>query len=60
MPFDAEFPIRPIQSLDANRCPIEAAPDPAPRLADEDPALLLAYLFVSPRPCAALDVLLGV
>ncbi len=36
----------------------ESAPDPDPQWADSDPARLVAYLFVSPRPCAALDALL--
>ena len=59
MPFDAELPIRPTHSV-GHHCPIAAAPDPAPELADIDPGRLLAYLYVSPRPCAALDALLDV
>ncbi len=59
MPFDAELPIRASDSL-RRSCPVEAAPDPAPELADADPDRLLAFLYVSPRPCAALDALLGV
>ncbi len=50
------------------------APSPAQRLADHlmgpiadpdlawaatDPARLLAYLFISPRPCPALDALIS-
>ncbi len=59
MPFDAELPIRAGDSLRPS-CPVEAAPDPAPGLADADPDRLLAFLYVSPRPCPALDALLGV
>jgi hypothetical protein len=59
MPFDAEFPTRPVRTVDAGRCPITAAADPSPELAQVDPDRLLAYLYVAPRPCAALDALLG-
>jgi hypothetical protein len=58
MPFDAELPIRTGDSL-RRSCPIQGAPDPAPELAEADPDRLLAFLYVSPRPCAALDALLG-
>ena len=34
---------------------IRHAPDPDPTLATRHPDRLLAFLFVSPRPCAALD-----
>ena len=58
MPFDAELPIRASQTLRHSTL-VEAA-DPSPELAKTDPDLLLAFLYVSPRPCAALDALLGV
>ena len=38
---------------------IQEAPDPDPALAFEDPDRLLAFLYVSPRPCLALDRILG-
>ena len=37
---------------------IDHAPDPDPALAIDNPERLLAFLFVSPRPCAAIDRLL--
>ncbi len=58
MPFDAELPIRASHTL-RHSTPVEAA-DPSPELAETDPDRLLAFLYVSPRPCAALDALLGV
>ena len=58
MPFDAELPIRAGHSL--RHSPVAEAADPAPELAEADPGRLLAFLYVSPRPCAALDALLGV
>ncbi len=39
---------------------ITHAPDPDPALAIDNPERLLAFLLVSPRPCAALDRLLCV
>jgi hypothetical protein len=57
MPFDAELPIR--ATITLRHSVVEAPADPAPELADADPARLLAFLYVSPRPCAALDALLG-
>lgn len=57
MPFDAELPIR-AQTIIRSTV-VEAPADPAPELAEADPAGLLAFLYVSPRPCAALDALLG-
>jgi len=59
MPFDAELPLRTSQTLRHSSAP-ESAADPAPELAETDPDRLLAFLYVSPRPCAALDALLGV
>ncbi|MGI9169765.1 MAG: hypothetical protein ACR2FH_06240 [Caulobacteraceae bacterium] len=59
MPFDAEFlPARlsPAQSLAERLMGPLADPDPA--LAAADPARLLAFLFVAPRPCVALDALI--
>ncbi|MBS0295470.1 MAG: hypothetical protein JSR45_04105 [Proteobacteria bacterium] len=38
---------------------IDRAGDPDPALASTDPDRLLAYLFVTPRACAAVDALLG-
>jgi hypothetical protein len=38
---------------------IDRAGDPDPRWAETDPSRLMAYLFVAPRPCAAVDALLG-
>ena len=63
MPFDAEASVRAddlfraIPQTDLGEAIVLAA-DPSPELAAADPARLLAYLFVSPRPCAALDALL--
>lgn len=37
---------------------LEGAPDPDPALAHADEGRLLAYLFVSPRPCEAVDRLM--
>jgi hypothetical protein len=56
MPFDAEMPI--VQTLVKAPAGTQAA-DPAPEMAHDDPDRLLAFLYVSPRPCAALDALLG-
>jgi hypothetical protein len=56
MPFDADLPIAFTVAAPAN--PFNAA-DPSPELAAADPARLLAFLYASPRPCAALDALLG-
>ena len=55
MPFDADLPL--VQPL--VMAPPIAAADPAPEMAQTDPVRLLAFLYVSPRPCAALDALLG-
>ena len=63
MPFDAEASVRAahmfcaIPQTDLGEA-IAVAPDPCPSMAHKDPAGLLAFLFVSPRPCAALDALL--
>ena len=58
MPFDAELPIRATHPL-RHSTEVEAQADPSPELAQADPARLIAFLYVSPRPCAALDALLG-
>jgi hypothetical protein len=55
MPFDAELPI----SHTLTFAPAAVVADPAPEMALADPDRLLAFLYVSPRPCAALDALLG-
>ncbi|MDP3660364.1 hypothetical protein [Phenylobacterium sp.] len=39
--------------------PLDMASDPSPAWARENPDDLLRFLYVSPRPCAALDELLG-
>jgi hypothetical protein len=57
MPFDAELPLRSVTIAFAPQAAVVAEPDL--ELAHEDPARLLAMLYVSPRPCAALDALLG-
>jgi hypothetical protein len=59
MAFDADLTIetRPAQQL-ADRL-MRPLADPDPAWAAADPARLLAYLFISPRPCAALDALLA-
>jgi hypothetical protein len=63
MPFDAELtheaatPLSPAQLL-ADRLMLPLA-DPDPALAGADPARLLAFLYVSPRPCLALDALIA-
>lgn len=63
MPFDAEF-IR--DAADARSAAQRLAErlmgplaDPDPSLASADPTRLLAFLFIAPRPCAALDALIG-
>ncbi|HEX8232384.1 MAG TPA: hypothetical protein VF559_03425 [Caulobacteraceae bacterium] len=58
MPFDAELPIN-ITVSQAAAAPVVEAADPALELAQSDPSRLLAFLYVSPRPCAALDALLA-
>jgi hypothetical protein len=63
MPFDAEASVRAahlfcaIPETNLGEA-IAVAADPCPSLARKDPAALVAFLFVSPRPCAALDALL--
>ena len=62
MPFDAEL------THDAAQAPtpsqiladrlMGALADPDPAWARADPARLLAWLFIAPRPCPALDVLI--
>ena len=59
MPFDAELPIRASHTL-RHSTTFEVAADPTPELAESDPAILLVFLYGSPRPCAALAALLGV
>lgn len=64
MPFDAEVSVRAahllcaIPDTDLGEA-IAVAADPSPAMAHSDPAGLLAFLYVSPRPCAALDALLS-
>jgi hypothetical protein len=38
---------------------VDRAPDPEPGWATRNPDRALAFLFVSPRPCAALDELMA-
>ena len=63
MPFDAELILHPAalptpaQSL-ADRL-MGQLPDPDPAWASADPCRLLAWLFISPRPCPALDALIA-
>lgn len=64
MPFDAEASVRAAHLFCATPETdlgevIAVAADPCPTTAHSDPAGLLAFLFVSPRPCAALDALLS-
>ncbi|MGI8841998.1 MAG: hypothetical protein ACR2F8_14655 [Caulobacteraceae bacterium] len=59
MPFDAEFvpaALSPAQRL-AERLMAPLA-DPDTALAAADPARLLAFLYIAPRPCEALDALI--
>ena len=62
MPFDAELTLHtaaaptPAQRL-ADRL-MGALPDPDLAWATADPGRLVAYLYISPRPCLALDALL--
>lgn len=66
MAFDAEISVRaahlfcaiPTKGPDLGAA-IAAAEDPAVEWAEAHPDRLLAFLYVSPRPCAALDALLG-
>jgi hypothetical protein len=63
MPFDADLTPQaapsplPAQMI-ADRL-MGALADPDPKWARADPARLLAYLFISPRPCPALDALIA-
>ncbi len=62
MPFDAaltpdQFAAPGITSIDIAAL-VRHAPDPDPALAGADPDRLLAFLFLSPRPCVAVDRLL--
>jgi hypothetical protein len=68
MAFDAEAPVREAQFV-LKPLPAEPvtpdlgvamvfAPDPDLEWAQHNPDRLLAFLYVSPRPCAALDALL--
>ncbi len=56
MPFDAfaqdAVAISPAQLIDA-------APAPAVDMAETNPDRLLAFLYVAPQPCEALDCLLA-
>lgn len=63
MPFDAEASVR-AAHLFCDIKPAQAAPiatpgDPDLAWAKANPDRLLAFLYVSPRPCAALDALIG-
>lgn len=62
MPFDAGFPTetpaaaeRAVQAAAL----IEAVGDPDPAWAASNPDRMLAFLFVAPRDCAAVDALLA-
>ncbi len=63
MPFDAELNTgatnvpSPAQTV-ADRLMARIA-DPDPAWAAGDPARLMAWLYISPRPCAALEALLA-
>lgn len=69
MPFDAEISVRAAHLLDIEPRAARSAPDltaamvfagdPDREWARANPDRLLAFLYVSPRPCAALDDLLG-
>jgi hypothetical protein len=67
MPFDAEAPSTRAAQLfcgiagaaDDLGLAIATAADPDPMWAERHPERLLAFLYVSPRPCAALDALLS-
>jgi hypothetical protein len=59
MPFDvAAEPVAVIQSAAPAPSAFEAR-DPDPAWAAQNPDLALAFLFLSPRPCDALDQLLA-
>jgi len=66
MPFDAEAPAARaaqlfcgIAAADDLGIAISTAADPDPMWAERHPDRLLAFLYVSPRPCAALDALIA-
>jgi hypothetical protein len=63
MPFDADLTPHAAQTLSPTQLLAERLmgpiADPDPKWAAADPARLMAYLFVSPRPCPALDALLA-
>lgn len=62
MPFDAGFPA-PIADTTGNFVSItkliDTVQDPDPHWAQGNPDRMLAFLFVAPRDCAAVDQLLA-
>lgn len=64
MPFDAGFPAPAPAADTAGRFVsiaklIDAARDPEPHWAQRNPDRMLAFLFVAPRDCDAVDQLLA-
>lgn len=62
MPFDAGFPAPTADTAGAFVSIaklIDAAGDPEPHWAQGNPDRMLAFLFVAPRDCAAVDQLLA-
>lgn len=62
MPFDAGFPQSPVTAMPP-AVPVpsmfERAADPDPVWAAGNPDRMLAFLFVTPRDCPAVDALLA-
>ncbi len=59
MAFDMEFAADAIVVKTQPSLAKAFAAEPEPDWAQSNPDRLLAFLYVSPRPCAALDALLG-
>ncbi|MBV8593911.1 MAG: hypothetical protein JOZ27_06395 [Caulobacteraceae bacterium] len=66
MPFDAELPtpeatatVAQFEQRAALGALFERGTDPDPAWAAKNPARAMAFLFVSPRDCAAIDALLA-
>lgn len=60
MPFDAiTYSRRPAPAPVALKALIDAAGEPCPVWAAENPDRALAFLFVAPQDCAAVDVLVA-
>ena len=59
MAFDAAYMPRPVATDLPTSALIDAAADPCPTWAAQNPDRALALLFVAPRDCVAVDVLVS-